>query len=464
MTTPEENGLLAGTFWQVDTPDRRVPGHLKVTGQPVLDVLGRLFDERANRVQVSPTGGVTITYSGDPDDLVADFEPRTIHGELEDGTRVSIVGAQGGKKRSTGLFDMEYRQEFRTIRHVILDEHVDDRQVYASCCFSVVGPHWWRSEDGEASTSDGGRLVVTREGDTRWSEFIPLHPLTVRDFDRWVLSPIATLASLLTANRAEAVHLHVRLTDASPWRKVYREEESAPSTSHELLDASHLGADRCTRWIDFRKRSDALDAAAIDKLDGVAIQAAVLTFAAVAEGLHRRLFEDTKRVPALSPADLKHARRAARTAARERVCELDRSSRPDLTDDDLTEFENAMNDSFSFINEQTFRSRMALFAVDAQAAIPNIVASFRDWPAAVKDALNTLAHKGTEPHSETIDQFYDLLIALSYSIPWVLRTILLLQAEIDASTLREAYELSSAYNHHITNTRNLLAGGPYAAR
>ena len=224
MTTPEENGLLAGTFWQVDTPDRRVPGHLKVTGQPVLDVLGRLFDERANRVQVSPTGGVTITYSGDPDDLVADFEPRTIHGELEDGTRVSIVGAQGGKKRSTGLFDMEYRQEFRTIRHVILDEHVDDRQVYASCCFSVVGPHWWRSEDGEASTSDGGRLVVTREGDTRWSEFIPLHPLTVRDFDRWVLSPIATLASLLTANRAEAVHLHVRLTDASPWRKVYRKK------------------------------------------------------------------------------------------------------------------------------------------------------------------------------------------------------------------------------------------------
>jgi hypothetical protein len=158
-----------------------------------------------------------------------------------------------------------------------------------------------------------------------------------------------------------------------------------------------------------------------------------------------------------------NARRAARTAARERVCELDRSGRPDLTDDDLTEFENAMNDSFSFINEQTFRSRMAQFAEDAQAAIPNIVASFRDWPAAVKDARNTLAHKGTEPHSETIDQFYDLLIALSYSIPWVLRTILLLQAEVDASTLREAYELSSAYDHHITNTRNLFVGGPYAA-
>ena len=44
---------------------------------------------------------------------------------------------------------------------------------------------------------------------------------------------------------------------------------------------------------------------------------------------------------------------------------------------------------------------------------------------------------------------------------WVLRTVLLLQAGLDATTLQAAYELSSAYNH-ITNTRNLLADGPYA--
>jgi hypothetical protein len=57
----------------------------------------------------------------------------------------------------------------------------------------------------------------------------------------------------------------------------------------------------------------------------------------------------------------------------------------------------------------------------------------------------------------------DLLIALSYSIAWVLRTVLLKQAGFDPTTLQAAYAGSSRYNHHITNTRYMLAGGPHAA-
>jgi hypothetical protein len=103
-------------------------------------------------------GAVTVSHSGDPEDLVADWEPRNIHGQLADGTPVSIIGAQGGKKRSTQLFDLEYRQVFGTIRHVIL-AYVDDRQTFAHCRFRLDGPNWFRYADGEAVTSDGGRLV-----------------------------------------------------------------------------------------------------------------------------------------------------------------------------------------------------------------------------------------------------------------------------------------------------------------
>ena len=122
-----------------------------------------------------------------------------------------------------------------------------------------------------------------------------------------------------------------------------------------------------------------------------------------------------------------------------------------------------MNDAFSFVNEPTFRSRMADIASTAQGAIPDIVAEFADWPLAVKDARNTLAHEGTHRDSETIDQFYDLLIALSYSLVWVLRTVLLVEAGFSAETLREAYAESSSYEHHITNVRELLSGTAYAA-
>jgi len=67
---------------------------------------------------------------------------------------------------------------------------------------------------------------------------------------------------------------------------------------------------------------------------------------------------------------------------------------------------------------------------------PNIAVNFNDWPGAVKHARNVLAHEGTETSNESADQFVDLLIALSYSIAWVLRTVLLKQAGFDAPTLQ----------------------------
>lgn len=453
---------LAGEFWQTDTPERRVSGELRLVGGPVLETLGRLFDERAYVVDVSPRGGVTISHSADPEDVVADWEPRNIHGVLADGTPVSVVGAQGGKKRTTQLFDWEYRQEFGTSRHALLGVHVDEQQVYAGCRFRLDGPNWFRHNDGDAITSDGGRITAATKGAERWLEFIPNEPLTIADFDRWVLNPVETLALLVTTNPAESADLQVRLAADSPWLKVYREEQPARKGSRELLGAEHLTPERYARWIDFRRVSDGLDAAALDDLSGVAIQTTVLALASVAEGLHRRLYPASKRIPALSSADLRQARRAGRGAAVEAVRSADRAGRDPLNDNELAEFGGAISDAFAFVNEATFRNRMAGLVGSAQIVIPDIVAAFEDWPKAVADARNILAHKGTEPHNDTIDQFYDLLIAMSYSLAWVLRTVLLVEAKFDAETLREAYEYSSAYNHHLTNTRNLLKGGSYA--
>src|ERR1700733_8795336 len=98
--------------------------------------------------------------------------------------------------------------------------------------------------------------------------------------------------------------------------------------------------------IDVRKRTSGLDVAAIAVLDGVAIGAQVLTLAAVAEGLHRKLFDEKKRVPALKPSDVTQTRRAARQAALDRVREIDRSGRRPLPDADVAEFKQALNDAF----------------------------------------------------------------------------------------------------------------------
>jgi len=460
---PETTIRYEGVFWQIETPERQVPGVLELRdgADPVLETVGAIFDERTYRITVSEHGGKAIAHSGDPDDLIADFQPRNVHGQLSDGRRVSLVEAQGGADPNS-FMGRQHRQTFRRVRHAVMDEHVDGAaQRYAGFKFEVRGSGWWRRPDEEAQTEDGSRLRVTWEDDSRSFEFFPASPLTFREVDPTVLSPITTLMSLVTDNPAAVGGLHVRFAEDGPWRKVYEAEEPIDRTSHPLLDTTHLTADRFAKWIDVRKRTSGLDAAAITVLDGIAVEAQVLTLAAVAEGLHRKLFDDQKRVPALEPSDVTQARRAARRAALDRVREIDRSGRVPITDADLTEFEQAINDGFSFVNEPTFRSRMADLIEDAQSSIPNIAVNFSDWPAAVKDARNKLAHEGTGPGGDL--QFVDLLIALSYSIAWVLRTVLLKPVGFDPPTLQAGYRDSSRYSHHITNTRYMLAGSPYAS-
>jgi hypothetical protein len=454
---PETPARFDGVFWQIETPERQVRGVLELRdgADPVLETVGGIFDERAYRITVSEHGGVTIAHSGNPDDLVADFLPRNINGQLSDGRRVSLVEAQGGVDPNS-FMGRQYRQRFRRVRHAVMDEHVDGAaQRYAGFKFEVRGSGWWRRPDEEAQTEDGSRLRVTWEDDSRSFEFHPASPLTFREVDPTVLSPIMTLMSLVTDNPAAIGGLHVRLADDGPWRKVYEAEDPIGRTSHPLLDTTHLTADRFAKWIGVRKRTFGLDAAAIAVLDGIAVEAQVLTLAAVAEGLHRKLFDEQKRVRALEPSDVKKARRAARHAALDRMREIDRSGREPLTDPDLKEFEQALNDAFASINEPTFRARMTDLIEDAQTSIPNIAVNFSDWPAAVKDARNKLAHEGTGAGDDS--EFVDLLIALSYSIAWVLRTVLLKQAGFDPPTLQAGYRDSSRYNHHITNTRYLLA-------
>lgn len=465
MVTPEVSQQLAGTFWQVETPEITAPGNLTLdAGRPGLEIVGQLFVERARYVEIGDDGLVrALGVAGRPHDRVADWAPRNIHGVLDDGTLVSVVGAQGGMKRTLDFKDPRYRQEFRTVRHVILNEHVDDQTRYHSCRFRVTGPIWYTQNRSEANTSDGGNLVVTHEGDSCLFEFIPAEPMTIKDLHELVLSPTRTLASVVTANQAGTNDFHVRSVAGSPWRQVFEEDESSPRGTRELLDSTHLTAARFARWIDFRKRSGALDAAAVDSSHGTTIQTEVLTLAAVAEGLHRRLFEKRKRVPALSKGDVKRAKEAAREAAIGRLQGLGRGERQPLTAADINEFNDAMGQAFSFLNEVTFSTRMADLVGMAQSAIPDIVDEFADWPNAVKYARNILAHQGTQPPGETLDQFHDLLIALGYSIAWVLRTVLLVEAGFDGATLQPAYGDYSRYAHHIANVRSLLAGSSYAA-
>lgn len=57
MTAPGTPRTLNGMFWQSDTPDRRVPGHLTLNSRPTLETVGQIFIERANKVDLDERNG-----------------------------------------------------------------------------------------------------------------------------------------------------------------------------------------------------------------------------------------------------------------------------------------------------------------------------------------------------------------------------------------------------------------------
>jgi ApeA N-terminal domain 1 len=112
VTEPENSESLTGRFWQLETPNGTVPGELTIdeSGRSRLEVVGRIFVERAYPIDSRP-GHTRMGSSGDPEDLVADWQPRDILGELDDGTPVSLLEARGG--RVPDFFPVPYRQEFQ---------------------------------------------------------------------------------------------------------------------------------------------------------------------------------------------------------------------------------------------------------------------------------------------------------------------------------------------------------------
>ena len=452
---------MDGTFWQSDTPERRAAGKLLVGGddRPTLVTDRAIFTERKFSYSRTATGGSMIALSGDPEDQVADFQERTIYGELTDGTPVTLAYAQGGSRRLGFLrHPSEASQQFRAT-YAVIGELVTAEQPYRAIRFQVVGPYWWSANEDDARTSDSGHLHTYRDDEgARWFEFTAAAPMTFRKLDSGVINAVTTLTQLATMDDAADTDVQVQLEDGGPWREVHRGREPVEDASHPLLGAQHLTAERFATWIDFRRETQGLDAAVLDDLPGVAIQTHVLTLGSVAEGLHRRLFgKGKKRVEALVNNKVDKIKRAARDAA------LELMTGAEFTDDDRTEFGKAISEAFGHINDQTFRSRMDDLLTDARCTIPSLGAGFKDWPDAVSTARNNMAHQPWLPDNVDDDQFMDLLIALSYSIAWVLRTNLLNKAGFDVDTMQEGYRDSSSYGHHLANTRTLLAGGPWAA-
>ncbi|MEU5844508.1 HEPN domain-containing protein [Rhodococcus sp. NPDC047139] len=394
-----------------------------------------------------------MTTSGDPDDVVADFQPVTVQGVLDDGTEVTVMDAQADH-------DVLLRQWFRA-PVVVMGAHLGGReQGYASVRFCLDDPRWWTHLIDPArgpGCGEVGSVRVYADDDAQvWFEHRARSPLTRREYDRLVIDPVLTLAKLATQSRLHVTALEFRVADErnvedTRWLPAIGriiDSGTAGSYPDAVIPTQELTLEVFSDWIGVSRDLDGLASAVADPVRG-AIQAQALTMCAVAEGLHRRLCPVTSRFPGLSGNARDRVRRAARTAGAEML---------EQKGFDREVSEKALNEALSHFDELPYRRRLEQLQDSAECAVPEIVADFSDWPVQVCSARNQLAHQAYTSDASS-DGLLLLLIAVDYSLSWVLRTVLLRRAGIPDEVVLRCFDNDARYGLYRANVRSYLDSG-----
>ncbi|WP_441964671.1 hypothetical protein [Mycolicibacterium houstonense] len=306
----------AAQFWFTDTPGRRVRGELilEIGQQPELALNGAIVDSPCE-VTTETERGSAVALSVLPERLVESFLPITIHGQLDNGERLTLLSARnhGG----TGTFGVP---QYRATTVVAGAWVSGTMQPYTAIRFqlnaSQVLAHL---ESGQsAPTGDEGTLRVETDGAGTWLVYTSTQPVPLRQLRaRAVLGVVVLTRLALDTTEIAARAVEVRIDGDSRWLPVVSTmlvETIADIEDDPLLPYEELTLDRLASWI---ATNDTLDMLAWPVLNRSLspLPERVMVSTSLVEGLHRRLpFEHTKFLGATKAA-IKRVREAAVAAA-----------------------------------------------------------------------------------------------------------------------------------------------------
>jgi hypothetical protein len=189
---------------------------------------------------------------------------------------------------------------------------------------------------------------------------------------------------------------------------------------------------------------EGLDAAIADDQLADILELRALVLGTIAEGLHRRLFDEKVRFPDLTKAQKKAVRRAGREAIAKALNDLGVGAAPD----DFTDLVAALND-------MTARQRLADIKAVVDEAIPGLLEEFDDWPGLVKNTRDYLAHWLLgDDEDDYVPPSEDDKILVYMSLPWALRTLLLHRAaKLDVNLMQQGYAEKPEYEMFRANVR-----------
>lgn len=458
----EAADVRAGHFWLADNDEHKVSGCLTL-GQgagPRLELdqaLTPLLRELEPRDQ--PEGSRAFVFADDGPEV----EFFVVHGALSDGTAVTLVDAFQKQRKVGAGGDRQWLQA----QLVVLGGHLGGRdQLYTEIRLQLRHLDRWAAlpgfalEDATAPGQDGltlsfrgatpspvslqggGQLDLEQTPDI---EFSPLHggrigravwvraiglpPATIDDLERRFVTPLSSLLTLATDAACPPVAVEVATGPNQPWLTLQHSGLEAPAEEartpdRQLLPLAALGLDGVATWLDAADDLGPLPpvvAAAAGSRGPLETQLLELT--TVAEGLHRALFGNPRR---LSGEQAKRAREAVRASVR------------DLEED----VRGAVEGAIQHLEDPSFPQRLQQLADCVGAAMPGVTGRTNRWKHCVTDIRNEFAHRDYGfLESARISE----LVSVRESLRWLLTGLLLLRTGLSPEELAARVESHQPY-------------------
>ncbi|WP_290049745.1 HEPN domain-containing protein [Amycolatopsis solani] len=444
-----------GEFW--------IPGSLSTTGRATitspglqLDLDGVLQPPRSVRRIV--TGQFMATEFGNPKDIVVDYNPTPIHGQLDDGRIVTLIDARADDNPH------EFNTQSFTATQAIIGAHIlPDNTVFRRVRVSIpITRHCPRlfSNPNNVEISMHkfqGRMKGALEGGIGWLEMTPSEEngLILKDLDRRYWNRIITLLRLWTdVEIGVDKRVQLQTNDHEDWAELVRFRGVSPASefhlSQCLLPLSALSLEIMADALSlFDKLAPIPDIASRDKFETMTIEAALLASASCLEGIHYRCHEESKPFPAIST---NRTRKIAKRSAQMIIEELIEMG--EVSKAEGTQAVVRLTDKFKIFNEKTLGERLEEILPPVEEVAPGLIGiDHSEWIRLVVAARNLEAHRFAKPvpdYQERTDRYYQL----AKSMDWALRIILLLEIGVSKDFLHSKLHDHQKFIFDLANMDN----------
>jgi hypothetical protein len=473
--------LLSGRFWFPEASDNVVPGRLDLTGlYPRVELFGSLSSFMEERPSTAP--GVRVFGPAEPSGS------RTLHGALMGPVEAVTIFNAGQIRHTANLLTITsptpnsgLQEETFEGSYAVLGTHVADMDaVFTGIRFRIrYQDQWahhtglsvtWNQTGGEwkfeyteptaisaplvglsgnltleaSATISPPRITGAYIDTTTWLRVETAEGLKIHE--AWRRFPVATsaLLTLLFDVKCPPVAFEVQDPETKRWCEVVmpdlaRDVANTGSTKRDqavLINRLDLGLDRLAAWLDAAERLTPLPhivAGTVEASDRT-VPNRLLELAIAAEGVHRKLYPDARRLTEQQVHDALAVlgKSGMEREAREALC-------------------TAMK---LYLWEPSYPQRLEALAADVSVAVPGVTGKTTKWRNAIRDVRVGSAH-ALETGAITTDVLYGYS-TLEKSLRWLLTGRLLLELGVPADNLAEKFSIYERYQRFLRNAKRDL--------